>query len=193
MNGIPNSWILFFATLQEASQSIERVQATHIQENIYSFKKGRIILTGMGRDAVLHCMNETTTEKELSSPELKDAVWVNLGIAGASKSFVVGQHVRVSSVSSLQTHDSIVLQTEFGSHLYTSLIPVHSVPEVLEKDFLIDMEGYFLASIARERGKTLRIEKVVSDYLSSETSVLIKKRLPMLSEVIANNPLLAAM
>lgn len=182
------SKIYFFATFLEAAKTIEKLQAIPVCENIWSFNKGRLVITGMGRDAVLNFVEGQNFLQILASSDLVNAVWVNIGIAGAfSETYAVGQYVCVHSTSFLQdkVKKSFILREEPGAHLYTSLVPVYATPENIKKESLIDMEGYFLAEVAKKCGFQLYMGKIVSDHCSSESSSLIKKRIGELSQIIA--------
>ncbi|WP_213357829.1 hypothetical protein [Chlamydiifrater phoenicopteri] len=72
-----------------------------------------------------------------------------------------------------------------SAHLYTAPSPVN---EGINSSFdLIDMEGYGIASIARDIGTPISLIKTTSDYTNSAAGLFIHIHLPQLSEQIKDS------
>ncbi|MDR3624948.1 MAG: hypothetical protein P4L16_07410 [Chlamydiales bacterium] len=184
--------LITFATIQEASPSIDVLKAFYSKENeCYLFEKGRIVITGIGSIAAsARTMHHLTECKE---------VW-NFGLAGAlKKNYEIGSLLSIQSASkwlhfpeeldshsktfSQQAHPSLNIK-EQGAHLISSDYPIHN-PQIKENLALtydlVDMEGYGIAYAASLANKPCSLWKIVSDFASTDGQKLIKQHINSLA------------
>ena len=157
------SWLVIFATLLEAAETIRAFKACQRASNRYVFAQGEILLCGMGFEAAAASL--------LTAP-VEGHRWLNIGVAGS-----LDPQVPLGAVRSVQraalldgSHDPILIDPKGDALLYSSPTPVYAIPSQIDAaNALVDMEGYVIACAAQARGVPLVMKKIVSDYCS-ETS-----------------------
>ena len=130
----------------------------------------------------------------------------------SNRPYSLGTWADISSVSLLDWHpqqgysqSSIGLPIDLNTQklqttqrqdkwpLLTSPLPVYETEELLKKmratgysHFLIDMEAYAVAALAKKHGIELQIHKIVSDFCTAKSSSEIRKNIAYLTSEIAN-------
>jgi hypothetical protein len=187
--------LFFFATYLEAEKTIQILNACETSENdgsSFFFPGGRIIITGIGCDAA------RSAALKASSCNCR---WINLGIAGClEKKVPIGTSVRIGRAGLLRlkpgglpssqiycssSDETVVLDPCIPASLFTSPAPLYCSPTVSGNPALVDMEGYSLAYVARERGVYLSMVKIVSDFCSEDSHTSIISNLKFLSSRLA--------
>jgi hypothetical protein len=158
-------WLIIFATAREAAVTIKMLAADKTSSDRYVFAGGEILICGMGLEMAGHSVSMAPT---------KGYHWLNVGVAGSvDPSLAVGTCHSVGRVALLHNDNSgrffackdpFPLDPRGEASLYSSPVPVYALPEVEVHGALVDMEGYAVAHVARERRVPLTIRKVVSDY-----------------------------
>ena len=171
--------LIVFATYEEASASLDALNATPIAKHVFSSKIGEIVISGMGIKSAWRSVTQHAP--------LVDEVW-NLGLAGALKADLeIGSLCTICAVG--KQGNRIALGE--GSHtLFTSTIPVHdkAVRTRLGKTWdLVDMEGYGVVKAAHHLNKKCVLRKAVSDFASPGGSALIKQNMSYLSQVLLDS------
>ena len=138
-------WLIIFATLPEASETIRRLGATRTAPNRYAFAGGEILLCGMGLEAASSAAFAAPTEGYR---------WLNIGAAGSlDPQLPVGSIRSIKSVALLDgSKDPIVIDPNGDATLYSSPTPVYAAPKIDTEHALVDMEGYAIARAAATRG-----------------------------------------
>jgi nucleoside phosphorylase len=182
--------VFFFATLQEAEITIRMVDAIEKDERKthFLFEGGEIIISGMGMVAA---------RAAASTAPSKECRWVNLGVAGSlEKTLPIGTAVPIGRTVALQWHsergvyhhipeEMLIVDRSLPAVLFTSPVPLYSAPDVSEKISLVDMEGYALACVAREKNISFSMVKVVSDFCTDTSHATISKNIDALSYRLA--------
>lgn len=172
--------LLVFATLAEAEATIKALGAFETKPLHYDFDKGHILITGMGTMMAASALSAFLRIHEPSEI-------INLGLAGALKADLqVGKLIRVASISKWGVKNSYYPTFEIakeGLRLATSDLPIYHYNEVSAD--LVDMEGYYLASIAATCGIPFKAYKLISDFANKDTPTQIKAGLPKFSQLIA--------
>ena len=166
------SWLIMFATLHEADETIRMFRAEQTAPGQYAFTGGKILLCGMGLEAA--------SSAAFAAP-IEGYRWLNIGLAGSLDAQISLGAVRsIKSVSLLDGSTSpIVIDPDGDTLLYSSPTPVYAAPEV--NAALVDMEGYAIACAAKEKGAALSMRKVVSDYCSKSSHTDILDNMEFLS------------
>lgn len=160
--------LLLFATELEAAPSIKAVRARPLSENAYQWEKGYIVLSGMGRQAVIRAITLWANKVETI---------INLGIAASLQDFPIGEIVEVGKVGS-QAAPSLVFSNKRA--LFSSYYPIHSAQKrlILSQVWdLVDMEGYGVALASQFFNKPFHLFKIISDFASDGGIVEIQKNI----------------
>lgn len=168
---MPNILITFAHPL-EAAPTIKTLDAKPIEDHLYTFAHGRILITGMGPD-------NAAAQTAAHAPG-HDEVW-NLGLAGAlNPSLEVGS---IHEIGSLSRKDHPTVHLGPGAHLFTSPTPVWG--KTLDTPAtLVDMEGY---AVATAHTLPTKMWKIVSDHTESGGSALLKERLTTLAAQLSTH------
>lgn len=188
--------IILFATLKEAQPTLDLFEAIPIQEEIYAYKEGKIIISGMGMLAACAAL----------APHLAEATEIiNPGLAGAlDDSLELGYLATIGEVSLHLSHlneiDPFSQQLAMkcyppvklgeGPGLVTSMIPVHEgflKTEMAKRGLLVDMEGYGVAYMARQANIPCTLLKIVSDFSRKEAIPLLLQNFSALAEKLGES------
>lgn len=171
--------LIIFATLMEAEAALVLFQAKEIEAGFYSSSIGNILITGMG--------SKKTKETLLRYSDKTDH-FINFGIAGALRKEVNSSHFHeIAQVSGETASDCIQLQPD-GLHLLTVNKPLYDAKkrdQLAQHHDLVDMEGYVIAKLAKSQNKRCSLYKMVSDFCDQNTQSDIMKKLPFLSQALA--------
>jgi nucleoside phosphorylase len=175
-------WLIIFATAREAAVTIKMLAADKTSSDRYVFAGGEILICGIGLEMAGHSVSMAPT---------KGYHWLNVGVAGSvDSSLAVGTCHSVGRVALLHTDNSgrffackdpFLLDSRGEASLYSSPVPVYALPDVEVHGALVDMEGYSIARVARERRVPLTIRKVVSDYCCQTSHADILSNIDRLS------------
>ncbi len=187
--------LIVFATLIEAKSSLLKLKAKSVEDNLYRFDEGLVVLSGVG--ALAACSALFRYGGECSEI-------INLGAAGALNPAL--ELHSIQTISSVKKHLSFPENIDSGSRAFamsaSPLIPLEnsSGRRLLSSDFplfttertqemaecdLVDMEGYGLAFAARLLKKRLTMIKVVSDFARAGDRALLHRELERLSEILS--------
>ena len=170
--------LIIFATVLEATDTLKRTNAIAKAEELYSFDKADILITGMGLEQ---------TERAVTKHIEHASALINFGIAGALRQeLAVGSIHNVRHVAS-EDFEKIGIQKD-GLRLLSVIAPLFDPKARYLNSYhfdLVDMEGYAIAKVAQMHGKPCFLYKIISDHCTSDGSCLIKERLPMLSQRLA--------
>lgn len=189
--------LIYFATLKEASASIDRLQATPIAagRGCYRYDQGVVVIGGMGIYATIAAVSSHLNDV--------DEIW-NLGVAADLHArFKLGDCLPIHSVQvaafypkgleerSQRMHrmlyPPITLQ-QLGARLITTDYPIHQAElrdQLAQQADLVDMEGYGIAYLAKHVAKRCVIWKVISDFATIGGPELIHQQLEQASERLA--------
>ncbi len=190
-----NNHLIVFATLIEAEQALEALDAHPINDVFFSFNGGFITISGMG------CLAAAAAVSACKEPI--DEVW-NLGAVGALRDHLnLGEVFEISEVTKnpllpigIDDHSSKLHRALFpmlkvsknGLRLISSDYPCHH-PEINQAlrahGDLIDMEGYGVAYAAKQRGIPVRMWKIVTDFATTNGQKLIMEQLHSAARTIA--------
>lgn len=183
--------LVTFATYREAQVSLDELEAKQVNEELFSFDRGCLLITGMGM------LNAAI--KVAHYQHLADEIW-NFGAVGALKDHPLFSLLPISSIEKWhpfpsdtseysksfanKVFPSITLQEE-GYKLLSTDFPLHqeSLKRELASNYdCIDMEGYGLV----QTNKKVRMWKCISDFASQNGEKLISQHLDEISKRLAD-------
>ena len=185
---LPRRHLFFIATMLEAEAVIHELSAIRKNAFTYVFDGGEIVVTGMGPMAAFF-----SAKRVVSCGEK----WINIGVAGTfDQTILPGTVVQIGEVRTLKwraetssflpsQRPAIVMDEREVATLYTAARPVYHTPEGMTSCSYVDMEGYQIAYVARQRGIPCTIIKVVSDYCDNCSHQAILKGMPSFSAQLA--------
>lgn len=182
--------VLFFATMQEAKETLKTLGAIQEPHNPshFRFDNGYIICTGVGLKNAFIAATQAPKE---------NVGWVNIGVAGSlDGNSSIGHIFEIGEVGLLRFNQTLKTMTPRGSSilinegqratLFSSRIPIYYQLSMQGKPIFVDMEGYSIAYVAKLFKVPLRITKLVSDLCSSTSRSTIVQNLPSLSKQMAD-------
>ncbi|WP_201456820.1 hypothetical protein [Chlamydia sp. 17-3921] len=163
--------------------------------NLYQYESKQFlldvcILNSWGEAAVMCALQNYP--QALTSYDL----WLNIGFAGAcnpsiplQKCFLIKSLRKSSSTDpKCLTQDPALILNTIGTTLPSNTLVTAEAPYTLgfHNTFqLIDMEGYMIASLAKQYQQPLSMLKIISDYTIPRRDDFIKKQSPQLATKLA--------
>jgi adenosylhomocysteine nucleosidase len=188
--------LIVFAHLIEANRTIQRLKAKPIEETLYEWDRGHLLICGMGSiESAIQVSRHLHRCDEVWSVGFAGGLRSELGlgqfgwIGSAQKYFSFAPETSEHSSSiAYRCHPPISFE-EGPWQLITSDYPIHHQKirnELAEQFHVVDMEGYAIARAAQLAGKKCRLGKIVSDPALEGGWRLIQQHHEMLSEELAN-------
>jgi len=168
--------LITFATHREAEAFITHPQSNPLSPYLFSWENALILIVGMGKEYI----------EERLTPLLQDDISIiNIGLCGALKSDLpLGSLHQVRAVYQEGIKKPIILSNE-GVNLQTVEKPLYNPSEGQKSSFdIVDMEGFYIASLAQKKKRPCTLYKMVSDYCTEMSSIHIAERLPYLSNLL---------
>lgn len=187
--------LILFAHPAEAAATLKRLEAQETSPGLYRSESLLILISGMGS------LQAACGVVQFAG--IIDEVW-NVGVCGSLNDHLepesfhwvgrVGKHLLLPEGSSDHAHrlsHSVhpPLDNGDGARLLTSDYPIYGAKlrkELARAFDLVDMEGYGVATAAKKLGIPYQIGKIVSDRAEEGEWEALRKRLPTLSERLAD-------
>lgn len=186
--------MITFATLMEAKETIRLINAQQTDTQLYEFKHGLLLITGMGSINACYSLSKYLSQV--------DEIW-SYGIAGTLKEETQFKTVAIQRVSKHLSIPNCMTQytRDFSANIFPTLEIENKGVSLISSDYpinhsqirndlaknhdLIDMEGYGIAHACKMANKPLIMRRTISDTACENTAALIRERLPHLSKEIA--------
>lgn len=168
--------LIVFAHPLEAKLTISSTGAKQIDDHLYAFERGKILICGMGTLAA--------ATQTLHHGRGMDEI-VNLGIAGSLRDEIeVGQTYTIQTVDKYLSMDADAHTTRLAKKSHPPMTVNTEGKKLLSSDYpiwddelrgqlgkthdIVDMEGYGVAKAAEVLGIPCRITKLISDRASTQ-------------------------